>query len=230
MHKIIQNSFSARPVATAIAGLKPGEYSQLGLPLPSKVRNVATSSSRGAASLPYRGKYGIVSFGMDDDSEAGGRILVGPEYLSEARLADKSADSNDDDEDNFNERAELDGNDRNNGRDSNENLKRPVVLEEEKDEDTRDYENPYGTAEYGKFPLFPVTQDRFSYQQNPYFLPPNSYVPIPIANQYLQRRAFNPAALRYQQAISQYPSYYGQDHYNTNPSPYSPYRVFYAPQ
>lgn len=163
---------------------------------------------------------------MDDEGDSG-RILVGPEYLSEARLADKNAD--DDDEDNFNEKVEYDGNSRNNVRD-NEHLKRPVVLEEEKEEDSRDYENPYGTAEYGKFPLFPVTQDRYNFQQNPYFLPPNSYVPIPIANQYLQRRAFNPAAMRYQQAISQYPSYYGQDQYNTHASPYSPYRVFYAPQ
>lgn len=164
---------------------------------------------------------------MDDDSE-GGRILVGPEYLSEARLGDKNNDSNEDDEDNFNERAEFDDNRRNPN--NKEHVKRPVVLEEEKDEEIRDYENPYGTSEYGKFPLFPVTQDRYNFQQNPYFLPPNSYVPIPIASQYLQRRAFNPAALRYQQAISQYPSYYGQDQYNTHASPYSPYRVFYAPQ
>lgn len=161
---------------------------------------------------------------MDDDNE-GGRILVGPEYLSEGRLADKGIETPyDDEEDNFNDKEDNRANER-------EILKRPVVVEDERDENENHkyFENPYGSAEYGKYPLFPVTQDRYNYlQQNPFFLPPNSYVPIPLANQYLQRRAFNAAAMRYPQIMSPYPSYggYGQEA-NASP-PYSPFRVFYA--
>lgn len=220
-------------MATAIAGLKPGEYSQLGLPLPSKVRNIGSSSSRDSIGLPYRGKYGIVSLGSEDDEE-GRRILVGPDYLAEARLSDKGIDSNDEEDDiNASDKVDFETNNRKHHSNEVDGLKRPVVLEEEKDEDNKEIQSPYGVPEYGKYPLFPVAFDRFSFPSNPYFLPissPNSYVPLPIANQYLQRRAFNPAAMRYPQIIPQsYPSFYGQEQYNpTNASPYAPFRVFYA--
>lgn len=163
---------------------------------------------------------------MDDENE-GGRILVGPEFLQEARLSDKGIDTHDNEDYNFSDKIENDETNNNSNTSEGDNLKRPVVIEEDKDDDDNKFvsNNPYGIAEFGKYPLFPVTPDRFNLlQQNPYFLPPNSYVPIPLVNQYLQRRAFNTAGLRYPQIISPYPSIY--DQYNS--SPYSPYRVFYA--
>lgn len=152
--------------------------------------------------------------------------------MAEARLSDKGIDSNDEEDYiNASDKVEFETNNNKHHPHGMGNLKRPVVLEEEKDDDNKDIQSPYGIPEYGKYPLFPVAYDRFNYLQssNPYFLPPNSYVPLPLANQYLQRRAFNPAAMRYPQIIPQYSSFYGQDQYNpTNASPYAPYRVFYA--
>jgi hypothetical protein len=210
--------------------LKPGEYSQTGLTLPTKIKNIQYRGA--AASLPYSGKYGIVSFGNDYDDEPT-RLLVGPEYLAEARLADKGIESDDDE---FSGSEKVDFDDTNKNAQETEILKRPDVLEEEqKDIDKNNFEesfenvqSPYGIPNSGRYPLFPVTYDRFNYlQQNPYFLPPNSYVPIPIVNQYLQRRSYNPAAQRYPQVMSPYFRYYGNEQYNPT-NTFAPVRFLYA--
>lgn len=168
-----------------------------------------------------------MSYANDYDEEPT-RILVGPEYLAEARLADKGIDSEED---------EYSGGekvvDTNNNTRETEILRRPTVTEEE-DSDKNNFEeitenvhSPYDIPSFGQYPLFPVTYDRFNYlQQNPYLLPPNSYVPIPIINQYLQRRSFNPAALRYPQVMSPYFRYYGGEQFNPT-NTYAPIRFLY---
>ena len=170
----------------------------------------------------------MFSYGSDDGEEET-RYLVGPEFFAEARLSNKQVDPNDE---------EYSGGDKVEIKNTNFNaheseiLKQSnAILEQEKETDgePNNYEesleisgSPYGVPNIGKYPLFPVAYDRFNYlQQNPIFLPPNSYVPIPIINQYLQRRSYN-AALRYPQIISPYPQYY-------NPSnTYAPVRLYYA--
>ncbi|KAG5678114.1 hypothetical protein PVAND_007814 [Polypedilum vanderplanki] len=223
----------ARPVATAIAGLKPSDISSLGLPLPAKLKNL---SSRGNAIVPTKGKYGLVHLGSEDDET---EILVGPDFLAEARLSDKGIDSSDDDEFDNDDKVETDAQEI-------DGSKQPIVVltnngsEKEKDEingidsnkqvePVESHQFPYG-INFNKLPQFPPTfEHALGYQlPNPFFLPPNSYVvnPIPIANQYLQRRA----TLRYPPFISLYPSLYGQNTANSAPISYSPYRLFYAPQ
>lgn len=157
---------------------------------------------------------------------------MGPEYLAQARLADKGIESYDDE---FNGGEKVDFEDTNNNAQETESLKRPDdTAEEEKDVEKNNFEefidnspSPYGIPNYGKYPLFPVAHDRFNYyQQNPYFLPPNSYVPIPIVNQYLQRRSYN-AAMRYPQIMSPYQKYYDNEPFNPS-NAFAPVRFYYA--
>lgn len=213
----------ARPQATAIAGIKPSDYSSLGLPLPTKLKNL---NARDATSLPSKGKYGLVNIGTDDDQT---QFLVGPEFLAEARLANKEIDSDGEEEYDTEDKVEVE--------DSktieSENSRRQSTIEKEKDdvneldsnkqtESSDNLQFPFG-IEYGKHPQFPPAYDNFFGYQSPYFLPPNAYVPVPINNQYLQRRASN-AVLRYPIALSQY-QFPG---FSNNGLPISPYRVFYA--
>jgi len=209
----------ARPQATAIAGIKPSDYSSLGLPLPTKLKN-----SRDSTSLPSKGKYGLVNIGTDDDQT---QFLVGPEFLAEARLADKGIDSDGEEEFDTEDKVENEDSKTMEG----ENYRRQSTIEKEKDDvneldsnkqtDSSDnLQFPFG-IEYGKHPQFPPAYDNLFAYQSPYFLPPNAYVPVPINNQYLQRRASNPV-LRYPTVLSQYPGY------SNNGLPISPFRVFYA--
>jgi hypothetical protein len=218
-------------VATAIAGLKPSDISGLGLSLPAKLKNL---SARGNAVLPSRGKYGLVHLSNDEDADAD--VLVGPDFLAEARISDKGIESSVDVDDDFDNEDKVE-NDETYAHKS-DSLKRRSESEKNKDEINEiDYQKqvepveshfPYGT-DFNKLPhITPNFENALGYQlPNPTLYPNLSYVPIPIVNQYLQRRA----ALRYPSPlISLYPTLYGQNAANANPLPYSPFRVFYAPQ
>lgn len=177
-------------------------------------------TSRGNAILPTKGKYGLVSLaGIDDDE---GQVLVGPEFLSEGRLSDKGIDSNDNYDD-------IDGDDKVDNEEINaqesDNSKRPNVSGNDNEKNVENLPFPYA-SDFSKYPLFPPAYDNVLNYQSPYFLPPNSYFPVPITNQYLQRRA----SLRYPSAISQYPSLYGQNVAAALQPQYAPLRFFYAPQ
>lgn len=213
---------SARPVATAIAGIKPSEFSALGLPLPAKIKSL---TARHSASLPLKGKYGLVNFGNDDEQT---QFLVGPEFLAEARVSDKGIESNDDAESYYND-------DKIEVEDSKTTeapyQRRPTAVEKEKEEfneldSNKQIESldplqfPFG-IEYGKHPLFPPAYDNFFNYPSPYFLPPNAYIPAPITNQYLQRRTNNPV-LRYPSILTQYSGY------SNAALPVSPFRFLYA--
>lgn len=200
-------------------------------------------TSRGAAVLPSKGKYGLVSLTGDDDET---QILVGPEFYSEARLSDKGIDS-DDEEDN--DKVEIEKEESESSRHPNAGVKyeKDEMNEINYNKNFEDFENPqiqygieYNKQKYPVPPLFtPSYENALSFhlqQDAPYFLPPNSYVPIPIINQYLQRRALYNAALRYPSNISPYPPssvYYGLQNDQTIPqfvAPQSFRQLFYAPQ
>jgi hypothetical protein len=184
--------------------------------LPSKLKNIGNARD---AVLPTRGKYGLVSLSGNEE-EDDGSVLVGPEFLSEARLHDKGIDSDDDND-------KVDVVDEN---ESSKNSNRGDEDNKEVDnnrqvEPVENQEFPYNFV-YGKYPLIPPSYENLLNFHQPYFLPPNSYIPGPLLNQYLQRRAFD-AALRYPSLYSQYPTLYGQNQYS-NPAQYTPFRVFYA--
>lgn len=199
----------ARPVATAIAGVKPSDVSALGLSIPSKLKDLTARGS----STPLKGKYGLYSFGAaDDDNEE--RVLVGPGYFTQARLSNKGVMSADYDSDSDDV-------------DDREPSKRPDVDEDKDDNFNRNQgerevepvdnsENPYG-GEYAKQPIFPPAYEGvYGYLPNPYLPPYNFNLPLPIINQYLQRRNYN-AAVRYPSIVPQYPDVYG------NPPTYTPF-------
>jgi hypothetical protein len=183
--------------------------------------------------LPSRGKYGLVQIGGEDDDT---EVLVGPEFLAESRLSDKGIESAAEMDDDFDSDDKVE-NEESNAQEGDSSKRPSVVSEKEKEEaneldgnkqvePVENFQFPYG-INFNKLPQFPPTfENALGYPyQNPYFLPPNSYAPIPIVNQYLQRRA----ALRYPPLIPLYPSLYGQN--SAAQLPYAqPYRVFYAPQ
>lgn len=196
---------AARPVATAIAGVKPSDISALGLPIPSKLKDLA---ARGG-NFPSKGKYGLVSL-LDDSGDE--RVLVGPEFFTQARLSEKA-----DFDTEQSEADDTEGDDR-------ESARRPDEEDTKNQAEPADSGyNPYG-IEYGKQPLFPPAYEGFyNLSPNPY-LPPYNFnnVPLPIINQYLQRKAYNvPLGLRY--PSQGYAEAYGQPHFNTNQTPYSPF-------
>jgi len=212
-------------VATAIAGVKPSDISALGLPIPSKLKDLA---ARGG-NFPTRGKYGLVSLSDDDTEE---RFLVGPDYFTQARLSEKassfdgdqSEDDTDGDEREISRRPDTD--------DDNDAIIKPDNYNKNDDrqvEPAENSENPYG-LEYGKQPIFPPAYEGiYNFLPNPY-LPPYNFnnIPLPIINQYLQRRAYN-AGLRYPSVASQYPESYGQPQYNSHSPSFSPFsRYFYV--
>jgi hypothetical protein len=215
----INRLFVARPVATAIAGVKPSDISALGLPIPSKLKDLA---ARGG-NYPTKGKYGLVSLSDDDGDE---RVLVGPDFFTQARLSDKASEYD-------NEQGDVEDGEG----DDREISRRPDTDFEKEDmkngdrqvEPVDNIESPYG-IEYGKQPLFPPSYEGlYNFLPNPY-LPPYNFnnVPLPIINQYLQRRMFN-SGLRYPSAAGVYPEAYGQPQYNTNQPQYSPFsRYFYV--
>lgn len=223
-------------MATAIAGVKPSDISALGLPIPSKLKDLA---ARGG-SFPLKGKYGLVS--SDDDSDE--QVLVGPNYFAQARLTEKEINS---DSDFDNDKAEIDDIDV----DEREDSRRPDMESEDDKEDSKDNFNSNGDRQvepvdnsqspfgfgYGSNPnLFPPSYEGiYNYLPNPYLPPYNFNVPQPIINQYLQRRAYN-AGFRYP---SQFSGIYGgqqqhqqqqhQQQFNSNSPSFSPFaRYFYV--
>lgn len=210
-------------MATAIAGVKPSEIAALGLPLPSKLKDLA---ARGG-SFPIKGKYGLVSLNDDENDE---RLLVGPHYFAQARLSvkDYNNSGNDDDDD----QAEVDD------IGERESSRRPEPDDDKEDqkdnfnkngdrqvEPVDNSESPYG-FEYEKNPIFPPAYEGlYNYLPNPYLPPFNYNLPLPLLNQYLQRRAYNPN-LRYSSQVPQYSGVYGQQPYSTNTQGLSPYPRF----
>lgn len=198
----------ARPVATAIAGVKPSDISALGLPIPSKLKDLA---ARGG-SFPLKGKYGLVSL-SDDDEE---KVLVGPNFFgAQSRLSEKGINSDSDFDNEQTDVDDVDGDER-------EISRRPDTDYEKEDSKDRfnkndngdrqvepvdNGENPFG-FEYGKQPQFPPTYEGlYNYIPNPFLPPYNFNIPLPLINQYLQRRAYN-AGLRYPSAaVPEYPGY-----------------------
>lgn len=220
----------ARPVATAIAGVKPSDISALGLPIPSKLKDL---SARGG-SYPLKGKYGLVS--LSDDGNADENVLVGPNYFAQARLSEKMINS---DSIFDNDRAEVDDVDD----EDREMPRQPDLDSEDENEDSKYDQNPNGDRQvepvensqnpfafaFGHNPLFPPTYDgMYNYLQNP-FLPPYSFnVPNPIVNQYLQRRAYN-SGIRYPSIASQYPGVYGQQQQQLQAQQYNPHSPAFSP-
>lgn len=180
----------AKPVATAIAGVNPNEISALGLPLPSKLKNLEASASAAgtradfAASFPTKGKYGLLSLSDDDNIN---KLLVGPAFFAQSRRADdvRTKDDNDD---------EIVSSEENYAYD--ESAKKPFANSNSDNQDVQiDAANPYGYPyDYNKFP--PAYDIPYNYL--PYYLPPYSpnSMPFPIHGQYVQQRTLNPN-LRY---------------------------------
>lgn len=225
-------------MATAIAGVKPSDISALGLPIPSKLKDLA---ARGG-SFPLKGKYGLVT--SDDENDE--QFLVGPNYFSQARLSEKEINS---DSDFNNDKAEIDDIDA----DEREDSRRPEMEPEDEREDLKDNfssngdrqvepvdnsQSPYGFG-FGNSPLFPPSYEGiYNFLPNPYLPPFNFNVPQPIINQFLQRRAYN-AGIRYPSLASQYAGIYGrhqlqqqpQPQYNPSGPSFSPFsRYFYVQQ
>lgn len=209
--------------------MKPSDVSALGLSIPSK--HIKHLSSRGGV-FPIKGKYGLVNLGDDGDDES---LLVGPNYFTQARLSEKIIESDSDFE---NDRAEIDDADeRELSRPSNtdsEDEKEDSIENIDKNgerqvEPVENSQSLFG-LEYGNN-LFPPTYDGiYNFLPNPYLPPFNFNIPIPIINQYLQRKAFN-SALRYPSLASQYPGGYEQNQrqYNANSPSFTPFtRYFYV--
>lgn len=210
----------ARPVATAIAGVKPSEISALGLPIPSKLKDLAARDG----SFPLKGKYGLVSLSDDEGDE---KVLVGPNYFMEARLSEKDSDNdfdNEQDDDEISRGPDTDDDKEDSkesfDKNSNDRQVEPVEIQT----------SPFG-SDYGKHPQFPPAYEGlYNFLPNPY-LPPYNFnnVPLPIINQYLQRRAYN-AGLRYPSPVQQYPGLYGQNEYSSNSPSYSPFTRYFFVQ
>lgn len=168
------------------------------------------------------------------DDEGDDEILVGPNYFAQSRLSEKGFYSDSDFE---NDQAEIDDIDA----DEKESAKRPNKDSEEEKEEIKEsidkngdrqvepVENtPFGFG-YGNNPLFsPSYEGFYNYLPNPYLPPFNFNIPIPILNQYLQRKAYN-SGLRYpfssSQVPLQYPTSYGQNQQQLG-APFS--RYFYV--
>lgn len=194
------------------------------MPIPAKLKDLA---ARGG-SFPLKGKYGLISLTDDSNDE---RVLIGPDYFAQSRLSEKDLNSDSDFE---NDRAEIDDVD-----DDREISRRPDS-EEDAENSKDNFDNnsngdrqvePVDNSEshlgfnYGKHPLFPPTYEGiYNFLPNPYLPPYNFNLPIPLLNQYLQRRAYN-SGLRY----AQLPSSYGQQ-FNPNPQPYSPFSRYFFVQ
>lgn len=209
--------------------MKPSDIAALGLPIPAKLKDLA---ARGGT-YPSKGKYGLVSVSDDDIND---RVLIGPNYFAQSRLSEKDLNSDSDFE---NDRAEIDDIE-----DDRETSRRPYNEEDVENSrdnfdnnssgdrqvepvDNSESENPYG-FNYGKHPLFPPTYEGIYNLPNPYLPPYNFNIPIPLLNQYLQRRAYN-SGLRYSSA-AQHPGAYGQQQFNPNPQPYSPFSRYFFVQ
>lgn len=223
--------FPARPVATAIAGVKPSEISALGLPIPSKLKDLAARDG----TFPLKGKYGLVSLsdGISDD-----KVLVGPGYFAQARLAaEKELNSESDSESDEAEIDDVDGSDR-------EIFRRPGSDQSKEDTNDRfdknderqvepvdNSESPYG-IEFERQPIFQPTYEGFyNVLPNPFLPPYNFNLPHPLINQYLQRRSSGGAGRYGTQAVPQYRGNFAPQQYNPqyNSNPYSPYtRLFYV--
>lgn len=202
----------------------------MGLPIPSKLKDLA---ARGG-SFPIKGKYGLVSLSDDDSSDE--RVLVGPNYFAQARLSEKKINS---DSSFDNDRAEVDDVD-------NEDIemsRQPDLDSEYDNEDSKYNQNPNGDRQvepvdnsqgpfdfgFGRNPSFPPTYDGlYNYLQNPY-LPPYSFnLPLPLVNQYLQRRTYN-SGIRHPSLASQYPGVYGQQQQQLHPQQYNPQSPAFSP-
>jgi hypothetical protein len=182
----------ARPVATAIAGVKPSEVSQLGLPVPAKFKDIVSRDSVRDDSIPTRGKYGLATL-SDDETE---KILVGPNFYAEARLSDKGIDADDDQENDESEMSESEVK-MEDSRSKEKKQKLPSYYPKDRD-NVQQIEPVESEFEYVNQKLIPSNLDTYyNYVPNPY-LPPHSYGQIPLINQYLQRRAFNPYRYPYQ--------------------------------
>lgn len=194
-------------MATAIAGIKPSEVSSLGLPIPSKLKDL---SARGG-NFPLKGKFGLLTL-SDDDRE--GTILVGPDYFTQGRLSNTAPINSEVDQDDFDDEISRQDTDSEDSKDENSdknNGDRQV-------EPTENLNNPYG-IEHGKLPIFPPAYENFyNLLPNPYLPPFTFNLPLPLINQYLQRSAYR----RYP-----YPGVYGQSQYNANPSSFTPYNRFF---
>lgn len=156
----------------------------------------------------------------DDDNE--GKVLVGPNFFTQGRLSNKATINSDDDidQDDYEEEREVYRRSESEDKDSyskNENDRQVEPVENP--------ESPYG-FEYGKQPLLPPSYEGlYNLLPNPYLPPFNFNIPLPLINQYLQRRAYN----RYPSFSSQYPGVYGQSQYNANSPSFTPYnRYFYV--
>lgn len=228
-------NFSARPVATAIAGVKPSEISALGLPIPSKLKDLAGAAARDGTS-PLKGKYGLVSL---SDGVSNDKVLVGPGYYAQARLAaEKELNSESDFESDEAETEDTDGSDReaprrpasdrskedtNDRFDNNESDERQV-------EPVENSESPYG-FEFERQPIFQPTYEGFyNVLPNPFLPPYNFNLQHPLINQYLQRRSSNAGRFG-PQAVPQYRGNFASQQYNPqyNPNAYSPFtRLLYV--
>lgn len=207
----------ARPVATAIAGIKPSEVTALGLQIPGKLKDLVPRGS-----LPLKGKYGLASISNDDND----KVLVGPNYYAESRLAEKGIDS-------YPENYQTDADDIE--AEENENMRQSSKDEEKTETDFKQGDNerqvePVDNSEseygfdFGKSPLMQQNYEgMYNWSPNPY-MQQQAYMPIPMNNQFLQRRAFN-TGLRYP-AAPQYPSAYNPPQYDSNPPPYAPFRYY----
>lgn len=178
----------ARPVATAIAGVNPNQISALGLPLPSKLKDVGSFGSRDG-SYPLKGKYGLLSLSEDDNVN---KLLVGPTFFAQARRGDELRTKDEDDENLSEENLTYD-----------EGSKKPYINSNSDNQDVQvdpsnSYEYPF---DYNRQPhpsqQFPPSFD-LPYNYMPYYLPPYNLqnMPYPAPGQYFQRRTMNPN-LRY---------------------------------
>lgn len=210
--------------------MKPSDISALGLPIPSKLKDLA---ARGG-SFPLKGKYGLVS--LSDNSDSDEKVLVGPNYFAEARLsAEKEINSDSDFDNEQTEGDDFDGDETESSRqpDSDNEKEEPKESFDKNPNADRQVEpfdnseNPFG-FEYGKNPVFPPTYESiYNYLPNPYLPPFNFNIPPPLLNQYLQRTAYNPG-LRYRSQF-QYPGAYGQNQYSGNSPSFNPFtRYFYV--
>ena len=209
--------------------MKPSDIQGLGLSIPGK--NIKDLAARGG-SFPIKGKFGLVSLtNYDGDDE---NLLVGPNYFAQARLSEKRTESESDSDD---DQAEID--DINNA--NNREISRPNNYSEEDNEYSKENIDKIGDRqvepvensqsplgfEYGNNPLFPPTYEGFyNYLPNPYLPPFNFNIPIPLINQYLQRKALN-SSFRYPSFASaqQYAEGYGQNRrqYNANSPSFTPF-------
>lgn len=153
----------------------------------------------------------------DDDNE--GKVLVGPNFFSQGRLSNKATITSEDDGDQDDYYEEREVSRRGDAEDLKNDSDRQV-------EPVDNSEGSYG-FEYGKQPQFPPTYEGlYNLLPNPYLPPFNFNIPLPLINQYLQRRAYN----RYPSLASQLPGVYGQSQYNQNSPSFTPYNRFFYVQ